>query len=312
MQQENERMKLQDGRTLSYAVYGSPVPQKTIVFMHGCQSSRYEGKLWHSACALHNVRIIAPDRPGSGLSTFQTNRRILDWPADVLALADHLKIHNFYVLGVSGGAPYVLACVKEISKDRLMGASIVSGLYPVKLGTAGMTFPSRIILWAAPWMTGLVTTLFDSTMGKASRNDDPKVLEEMIAKEIQCRHPSDQEAIKDKTNWPIYVAMTRESFYRGSEGVSWEAKLNGSDWGFELGQLYVGDNRIPLTLWHGREDQNCPAAMAQKAKDLLPGTSLRLKDGEGPMSYIFQNADDILEALMGKTESEEYIVVGAA
>lgn len=60
MQQENERMKLKDGRTLSYAVYGSPVPQKTIVFMHGCQSSRYEGKLWHSACALHNVRIIAP------------------------------------------------------------------------------------------------------------------------------------------------------------------------------------------------------------------------------------------------------------
>jgi hypothetical protein len=161
-------------------------------------------------------------------------------------------------------------------------------------------------------MTGLVTTLFDSTMGKASRNDDPKVLEEMIAKEIQCRHPSDQEAIKDKTNWPIYVAMTRESFYRGSEGVSWEAKLNGSDWGFELGQLYVGDNGIPLTLWHGREDQNCPAAMAQKAKDLLPGSSLRLKDGEGPMSYIFQNADDILEALMGETESEEYMVVGAA
>jgi hypothetical protein len=30
------------------------------------------------------------------------------------------------------------------------------------------------------------------------------------------------------------------------------------------------------------------------------------------MSYIFQNADDILEALMGETESEEYMVVGAA
>jgi pimeloyl-ACP methyl ester carboxylesterase len=312
MQQENERMKLKDGRTLSYAIYGSPVPQKTIVFMHGCQSSRFEGKLWHSACALHNVRIIAPDRPGSGLSTFQINRRILDWPADVLALTDHLKIHNFYLLGVSGGAPYVLACVREVSKDRLLGASIVSGLYPVKLGTAGMMLPSRIVLWAAPWMTGLTTAFFDSTMGKASRNDDLTVLEEIIAKEIHSRHPSDQAAITDSTNWPIYVAMTRESFYRGSEGASWEAKLNGSDWGFELGQLYVGENGMPLSLWHGREDQNCPAAMAQKAKDLLPGSVLHLKEGEGPMSYIFRDADKILEDLMGETESEEYMMVSAA
>jgi pimeloyl-ACP methyl ester carboxylesterase len=312
MQQENEHMKLEDGRTLSYAIYGSPVPQKTIIFMHGCQSSRYEGKLWHSACALHNVRIVAPDRPGSGLSTFQTNRRILDWPADVLALTDHLKIHNFYILGVSGGAPYVLACVKELSRDHLLGASIVSGLYPLKLGTAGMMLPSRIVLWAAPWITSLATTLFDSTMGKASRNDDPKVLQDMIAKEIQSRHPDDQEAIRDTTNWPIYVAMTRESFHRGSEGANWEARLSSSDWGFELGQLYVGENGVPLTLWHGREDQHYPTTMAQKAKDLLPGSMLRLKEGEGPMTHIFQDADSILDDLMGETESDEYMMVGAA
>jgi hypothetical protein len=174
-----------------------------------------------------------------------------------------------------------------------------------------MMFPSRIVLWAAPWMTGLATTLFDSTMGKASRNDDPKILESLIAKEIQNRHPSDQEAIKDITNWPIYVAMTRESFYRGSEGASWEAKLSGSDWGFDLGNLYVGENGVSLTLWHGQEDQNCPAAMAQKAKSLMPGSVLHLKDGEGPMSYIFRDADNILDDLMDKTESEEYMMVGA-
>ncbi|KAI4922316.1 hypothetical protein J4E90_000745 [Alternaria incomplexa] len=312
MQQENERMKLKDGRTLSYAIYGSPMPQKTIVFMHGCQSSRYEGKLWHSACALHSVRIIAPDRPGSGQSTFQINRRILDWPTDVLALVDHLKIHNFYVLGVSGGAPYALACVKEVSRDRLLGASIVSGLYPIKFGTAGMLLPSRIVLWAAPWVNGLTTTLFESTIGKPSRDDDPKVLEDIIAKEIRSRHPADQEAIHDTTNWPIYVAMTRESFHQGSEGASWEAKLSGSDWGFELGHLYVGDNGVPLTLWHGQDDQNCPVAMAHKARDLLPGSVLHLKGGEGPMSYIHRNADNILDDLMDETESEEYMMVGAA
>jgi hypothetical protein len=46
------------------------------------------------------------------MSTFQPNRRILDWPSDILELADHLKISQFYVLGTSGGCPYVLACAK--------------------------------------------------------------------------------------------------------------------------------------------------------------------------------------------------------
>jgi pimeloyl-ACP methyl ester carboxylesterase len=311
MQQEHESLQLEDGRTLSYAVYGSPVPQKTVIYMHGFPSSRYEGKLWHSACAQRNIRLIAPDRPGNGLSTFQPNRRILDWPADVLSLTDHLKVHEFYILGVSGGAPYALACVKEISKKRLLGASIVSGLYPIKFGTAGMLLPSRIMLWVAPWMTGLATTVFDNMMGKASRDQDPNVFEEMMSKEIDNRHPGDQRAFKDPTNWPIFVAMTRESFHRGSEGASWEARLNGSDWGFELGQLYVGDNRVPLTLWHGTEDANCPAAMAQKAKDMMTGSVLNLKEGEGHVSFIFRHVDAILKDLMGEVESEEYMTVGA-
>jgi pimeloyl-ACP methyl ester carboxylesterase len=311
MQQENESLKLENGRTLSYAIYGSPVPQKTIIYMHGFPSSRYEGKLWHSACARKHIRIIAPDRPGNGFSTFQNNRRILDWAADVLALAEHLKVHQFHILAVSGGAPYALACVKDISRERLLGASIVSGLYPVKFGTAGMLLPTRIMLWVAPWMTGLATTAFDSMMGKASRNEDPQVFEEMMSKEIENHHPGDQRAIKDPIHWPIFVAATRESFHKGSGGASWEARLNGSDWGFELGQLYVGDNGVPLTLWHGTEDANCPAAMVQQAKDLMPGSVLYLKEGEGHVSFIFRDVDDILEDLMGQVESEEYMMVGA-
>ncbi|KAF1836206.1 alpha/beta hydrolase fold domain-containing protein [Decorospora gaudefroyi] len=311
MQQENERMKLEDGRTLSYAIYGSPVPQKTVFYLHGFQSSRYEGKLWHSVCAKHHVRLIAPDRPGNGRSSFQTNRRILDWPTDLLALAEHLKVHQFYMLGVSGGAPYALACVKEMTKERLLGVSIASGLYPVQLGTAGMVLPTRLVLWVAPWMTGLTTVLFGSIMGKASRTEDGKVFEDMLAKEVDNRHAGDRDAIKDPVHWPTCVAMARESFHQGSEGASWEARLNGSEWGFELGQLYVGDNGVPLTLWHGTEDSNCPVAMAQRARDLMPGSVLYLKEGDAHVSFIFRDADDILEDLVGEAEPEEYKMVGA-
>ncbi|EDU46020.1 MhpC hydrolase or acyltransferase alpha beta hydrolase superfamily [Pyrenophora tritici-repentis] len=308
MYQENESMQLEDGRTLSYAIYGSPMPRQTIVYLHGFPSSRYEGKLWHSSCATRNVRLIAPDRPGSGLSGFQVKRRILDFPSDVLALTEHLKIHQFYILGLSGGAPYVLACVKKIAKDRLLGATVVSGLYPAEFGSARTMLSSRIILWVAPWTPGLTATLLDSMMGKASRDNDPKLLEAIMSREIDDGHPGDQKVIKGPQNWPTFVAMTRESFQQGSEGASWEAKLHGSDWGFSLAQLSVGDQGVPLTLWHGLDDRNCPATMAQQAKDFMPGSVLRLKEGEGHVSFIFRDAQEILDDLLGQAEIEEYII----
>ena len=44
------------------------------------------------ALAELNVRIIAADRPGYGLSDFRRGRKILDWPEDVAELADKLHI----------------------------------------------------------------------------------------------------------------------------------------------------------------------------------------------------------------------------
>jgi pimeloyl-ACP methyl ester carboxylesterase len=306
---ENESITLSDGRTLSYAVYGSPVPRTTVIYMHGFPSSRFEGKVWHSTCAKHGVRLIAPDRPGSGFSSFQKDRRLLDWPADITALADQLKIHQFYLLGVSGGGPYALVCLKSLPRERLLGATVASGLYPLKFGTSGMLLPSRILFWAAPWMTGLTSLLFDSSMGKAARNEDPKVLEDLMSKEPFKRHPGDIKAIKDPANWPVFVAMTRGSFAKSGEGAAWEAKLHGSDWGFELSQLYAGDNGVPLTLWHGTGDVNVPVGMAMTAKDLMPGSVLHLKEGDGHMDYVFRDVDDILCDLIGKQETEEFVKV---
>lgn len=307
---ENENIQLEDGRKLSYAIYGSPVPRITVIYMHGFPSSRYEGKLWHSACTKHMIRLIAPDRPGIGLSTYKSNRRILDWPVDVLALADALKISQFYILGLGGGAPYALACMKRIPKSRLLGVSIVSGVYSTKFGTAGMMLQSRMLFWLALWLTDLTSFMFETSMGKAARCSDPQVFEDMLEHEVNNRHTGDQATIKDPKHWPIFVAMMREAFAR-SRGASWEARLMGSEWGFELSQLYV-DSEVgcSLTLWHGNEDVDCPAAMADKAKSLMPGSELHMMGGEGHVSFMFDKADEILDHLIGIEEEEDYIQVG--
>ena len=159
-------------------------------------------------------------------------------------------------------------------------------------------------------MTGLTSFLFDTSMGKAARCSDPKVFEDMLQQEVENRHAGDQAVMKNPKYWPIFVAMMREAFIHGSRGASWEARLKGTEWGFELSQLYVGsDIGCPLTLWHGTEDVNCPVAMAKKAKALMPGSKLRMIDGEGHVSFIFNKADEILGDLIGVEDEEVFIQV---
>jgi len=70
--------------------------------------------------------VIAPDRPGYGLSDFQPERAITDWPADVAETADLLRIGRFSVAGASGGGPYALGCAWRLP-GRVTRAAVISG-----------------------------------------------------------------------------------------------------------------------------------------------------------------------------------------
>ena len=48
-----------------------------------------------------------------GLSSYKPGRRILDWPDDVVELADYLQIDRFAVVGFCSGGPYVFACLQN-------------------------------------------------------------------------------------------------------------------------------------------------------------------------------------------------------
>ena len=60
------------------------------------------------------VRLISPDRPGMGRSTYQPGRRLLDWPADVAHLTEALGIEQFAVMGWSAGGPYAAVCAAKM------------------------------------------------------------------------------------------------------------------------------------------------------------------------------------------------------
>lgn len=123
----NQQFHLPDGRRLGYDEYGAP-DGKPIFYLHGAPSSRGEFSIFGDDALLWSlsVRLIAVDRPGMGLSDFQPSRRLLDFPNDLPALANHLNIERFAVLAYSLGGIHGLVCARAIP-ERLTKVGIVSG-----------------------------------------------------------------------------------------------------------------------------------------------------------------------------------------
>ena len=144
-------ISLTDERILGYAEYGNSRGYP-IFYFHGGQESRLSSMFMDNVARELDVRIISPDRPGIGLSTFQEKRQFVDWGFDIVQLADRLSLTNYSVFGLSGGAPHVLSCILADS-TRIENASIISGAAPYNYrGTLkGMWFPVKLIHWFASW-----------------------------------------------------------------------------------------------------------------------------------------------------------------
>src|SRR5438067_1134403 len=106
-------VSLRDGRQLGFAEWGDPAGAP-VFFFHGMPSSRLNSHADPAALDTHHARWIAIDRPGMGLSAFQPRRMLLDWPEDVVQLADALGLDRFAVVGNSAGGPYAAACAFRI------------------------------------------------------------------------------------------------------------------------------------------------------------------------------------------------------
>jgi pimeloyl-ACP methyl ester carboxylesterase len=145
------------------------------------------------------IALIGTDSPGLEHSSFQENRRLLDWPKDVPALADHLNFRNFAVLGVSGGGPHVLACLHEIGSERLVAVTTVSGMWPTKFGATGMMLPPWISYKIAAWLPWMAELTLEAFMGKASLSSDRQAMKEKMGADVGARPmpPIDKESAED-------------------------------------------------------------------------------------------------------------------
>jgi pimeloyl-ACP methyl ester carboxylesterase len=287
-----QHVRLRDHRVLGYDEYG-PSGGTPLLYFHGTPSSRLEFPLFVKEATLDdaNIRVIAPDRPGSGLSDFQPSRHIADWAHDVSALADHLDLDRFAVLGYSGGGVYAAACARAIP-ERITKAGIVSGPAPFTIpGLASEVNPDNLKFFALsherPWLSRGILRL----MGLMTRVSPKKVIANALA---ALPEPDRRIVASDPEFQAGFLNMIREALRNGPRGAQLDTRLMVTAWAFDVSEI-----QIPVSLWYGEADLNVPMAMGRYLAATIPRAEAKFYANEGHLSVFKKHSTEILRQLAG-------------
>ena len=277
------QIKLRDGRVLSYVDCGDPAGKPLLYF----QAFRFKlfGELPHQIAQQLKIRLIAPDRPGFGLSDFKPGRTIKDWANDVVELADALRLERFAILGHSGGGPFAAAAAYKIP-ERVTRVAMVSSIGFYKLPEAikktigpiplAYNINRRLIAWTANAYLRL-----SGRFGYRAR------LLALAGGPGVAAFSAPAELVQFITGLGDEVSRPRRY------DAAWELILYSRPWGFQL-----EDISVKVHLWHGEADAASPPAIMRYMARAIPNCWARFLPGEDHFSPIRNHMAEILSDLV--------------
>jgi pimeloyl-ACP methyl ester carboxylesterase len=284
---------LPDGRVLAYEEYGDPAGFPVLSF-HGGMSSRLDAAPAHGAAVAAGVRLVSPDRPGMGLSTYQPGRRLLDWPSDVERLVTALDIGRFAVMGWSAGGPYAAVCAAKMG-GRVTAAALLSSAVPLDLygTTRGLTVEDRALLLLAqrtPWLASAVMKVSIVNASNAR----------LLRAAMRTFPPADRSILTEWGPPDHALAFVREAVRQGTEGCVLDYRIFGDPWGFSLEEIAV-----PVGIWEGADDRTGPPGYRAFLQRHIARATVTVVPGEGHLSLLPHQAPAIFAALLGGDQSAE-------
>jgi pimeloyl-ACP methyl ester carboxylesterase len=278
-----------EGVELAYLEVGDP-EGSPILYHHGTPGSRLEHHPSEDVYLDREIRWIAYDRPGYGRSGREPGRRVASAAGYAGALADHLGLERFALMGVSGGGPHTLACA-ALLPGRVTRAAVLVGAAPSDDPAfdffAGMAEVNLEEFGAAAAGKEAVTAVLDPQV--ETIRSEPDELLDALASEL----PAPDQAMLAR---PEVRAIVRSSFvesvHQGSGGWVDDDLAFVTAWGFEL-----ADVPTEVRLWQGELDVLVPRSHGEYLAAHLPNAEFNLVPDAGHL--LLDHWPDALDWLLG-------------
>jgi pimeloyl-ACP methyl ester carboxylesterase len=278
-------LRLADGRPIGFAEYGDP-EGLPVLALHGTPGSRFMFALTDHAARRRRLRIIAPERPGYGLSAFHRQDSLAHEAADLNAFADALGLGRLALIGVSGGGPYAVAGAAAMP-DRIALLALVNPVGPIALCQERIRLSKRhrLIFTRLGHSQPVCTAFFWS-----------------LRSLVQFAPGLAYRALKQRVPPPDRVVLTRnevranlqtalkEGLRPGIEGAVQDVRLLCASW-----SLALHDIDVPTVIWQGSDDTIVPPAAAYALAETLPNCRLDVIQGAGHY-WVFTEFERVLDA----------------
>jgi len=276
MSSDSRIVSAADGRELCVEVAGDPdgIP---VLAHYGTPNSRHLYRPWVADAAAKGIRLISYDRPGYGGSTAYPGHDVASGAGDVRAIAAALGHGRLGMWGISGGGPYALACAALLPELTVAVAAVAS---VAPYGVEGLDYFAGMgelnvddIKWSlsdpeacrraldADWAEAVAVT--------------PEELAEGIKSVLS---PVDAAAMTGElAQW--LASVNHDGLAPGTQGW-WDDSLSEvMSWGFD-----VRDIRVPVKVWHGRQDRMVPVQHGEWLAAAIPGAAADISDRDGHLT----------------------------
>ena len=200
----------------------------------------------------------------------------MDWPDQIVLLADFLKIKKFSVVGHSGAGPHIFACALKIP-ERLLFAGAFCPFGPVSTNELQKSLNrlDRFYFNIAKKFPLLMTLLF-SPLGYTIKKHPGWFMDKVFVHVCD----TDKNVLKQDHIRQQFIESIQHAFNQGTHGPAQEASMQYTDWGFNL-----RDIKFPVHVWLGDSDIFVPMDIGKHIERRLSSGIVHWMESTGHFRY---------------------------
>src|SRR5215218_7923245 len=300
MDAHDQTITLMDGRKLGFALYG-PVSGQPVLYFHGTPSSRLEPQLLNvygvdleAILFTANIQLIAIDRPGIGLSSFNSGGNFLSFAEDVKQLIDQLSVRACSILCWSGGGPYALAMAHQFP-GTINIVFILCGFsrHFDEEVFRQMGFNKGYFRLAkyTPWLLRALMNILKN-----------KEIAGFVPQKFTGLAYVDYALLKDIPRLRVVAKTTvKEACRNGSKGPVYEAQSYYNDFGFSLSAI-----RQPVHYWWGTLDMSVDRVHAEAIEQQVPNAIMHYRQNEGHLSMYIKGFEEAMKIIKTNDANQSF------